>query len=82
MKPDSCASLRCKGLCDNCKTSHAVYYGKGIDRHGRLWRWEFQAYIGPVFITPKRGVIMKNQPGEKSPAWDVFEQWMKEREID
>lgn len=45
---------------------------------GRYWMWEFKPYLGPIFLTAK-GEPRVHQPGEKSPAWDVFEKWQKEK---
>ena len=79
MKPDICTSIMCSDLgadyCQQC--SHGVYFGEGIDKNGKLWRWEFQAYYGPMFLK-KDGEPLKNQPErENHPAWEPFEVWLK-----
>ena len=74
MTPDACTSLHCQGPCENCQTSHAVFFGRGIDRNGKLWRWEFNYYFGPLFLR-KDGEPMVNQPGGKHPAWSAFDRW-------
>jgi len=78
--PDICTSLRCKDLgSDYCnKCSHANSFGDGIDENGKKWAWTFNPMFGPIFQR-KDGVDMKRQPSEKSPAWGVFETWIKKR---
>lgn len=45
-------------------------------RRGK-WRWEFSDIFGPTFLG-KNGDPLKNQPGEKSPAWGEFNKWLEE----
>lgn len=52
--------------------------GEGVDINGRKWRWEFSSQFGPLFVDP-RGNPLKVQPGEKSPAWPVFNRWLDQR---
>ena len=54
----------------------SIRFGEGRDERGKLWRWEFTEWMGPMFLR-KDGEFMERQPGEKSPAWDVFEKWRK-----
>ena len=54
----------------------SILRGEGRDQRGKLWRWEFTEWMGPTFLR-KDGEFMKRQPGEKSPAWSVFEKWHK-----
>jgi hypothetical protein len=52
--------------------------GSGVDRNGKLWRWEFHEYCGPLFLK-KNGDPLKNQPmTETHPAWTPFEAWLKD----
>jgi hypothetical protein len=77
--PDTCTSLTCgsfdSGYCREC--SHAIYYGNGIDETGKAWKWEFNPWFGPTFLT-KNGEPLVNQPGEKSKVWEIFESWLSE----
>ena len=50
-------------------------YGEAVV-NGRLWRWEFSYYIGPMFLR-QDGEPMHRQPSEKNPVWKAFETWMK-----
>jgi len=54
----------------------SLRFGEGKDKNGKLWRWEFHEYMGPSFLR-KDGEPLVNQPGEKSPAWDVFNEWYR-----
>jgi len=83
MKPDHCTSVRaaltgegCSDYGDYCrKCSHALYFGEGKDRNGKLWRWEFNPMFGPMFLR-KDGEFLKQQPVyENHPAWEPFEKW-------
>ncbi|HDZ14874.1 hypothetical protein LCGC14_1109620 [marine sediment metagenome] len=85
MKPDHCTSTdvalsgSCKdfenGYCPKC--SHALYFGEGKDRNGKLWRWEFNPMFGPEFLR-KDGEFLAKQPVyENHPAWEPFEKWQE-----
>ncbi|MDO9463725.1 MAG: hypothetical protein Q7J67_00245 [bacterium] len=79
MRPDICTSTICRAFdspyCIEC--SHGVYFGEGIDKNGKLWRWRFQAYYGPMFLKTD-GDPLKNQPErENHPAWGPFEAWQE-----
>lgn len=53
--------------------------GSGVDRNGKLWRWDFHEYCGPLFLK-KNGDPLKNQPmTENHPAWAPFEAWLRDR---
>jgi len=53
--------------------------GEGYGRDGKLYRWEFGEYIGPVFVG-KNGDPLKNQPvRENYPCWKPFEEWFAQR---
>jgi hypothetical protein len=41
------------------------------------WRWEFSEQFGPTFLG-QNGDPLKNQPGDRSPAWAEFEKWFRE----
>ena len=41
------------------------------------YRWDFSSQFGPLFVS-KKGVPLKNQPGEHHPAWTAFERWYKQ----
>jgi len=58
----------------------SILRGEGRDERGKLWRWEFTEWMGPMFLR-KDGEFMERQPGEKSPAWDVFEKWHKKHVV-
>ena len=59
--------------CSEC--SHGIHFGKGYDRNGKLWEWEFNPRFGPSFLT-KKGEFKKNQPiDENDPCWFPFEVW-------
>ena len=80
LKPNDCTSLNCQSwgsdYCTEC--SHARFFGEGVSRTGRLWRWEFNPYFGPLFLTAK-GEPMAYQPvDEDHQAWEPFEKWHKE----
>lgn len=54
--------------------------GEGVDRNGKLWRWDFGEYMGPTFLG-KNGDPLKNQPmSEKHPAWEPFNRWLANRQ--
>lgn len=53
--------------------------GEGVDINGRVWRWEFSRQFGPLF-TDGNGKPLENQPGERSPAWPVFNRWYEARQ--
>ncbi len=81
MEPDYCNSMHCSNYgCDYCmECSHAIFFGKGIDKNEKLWKWEFSPYYGPTFLK-KDGEPRKCQPSyEKHPAWEPFEKWLKEK---
>ena len=74
-----CNSLNgfCEPPTDYCpKCSHGYRLGEGVDKNGKTWKFEMWNQFGPQFLR-KDGVPLKNQPGEDSPAWDVFEEWEK-----
>ncbi len=82
MKPDECTSLKCSeshGGCDYCKRcSHGIFYGKGTDKTGKHWSWSFNSYSGVIFLS-KRKNMLKKQPEENSPAWEIFGAWHDKR---
>jgi len=54
------------------------HHGEGVDRNGKLWRWDFGYMVGPTFVN-KSGEPLKNQPmTESHPAWEPFERWLAE----
>lgn len=56
------------------------HHGEGRDRNGKLWRWDFGEYVGPLFVN-KRGDPLKVQPlSEDHPAWQPFEKWFAQRQ--
>lgn len=55
--------------------------GDGVDYNGRTWRWEFSRLFGPLFVD-QRGSPLRVQPGERSPAWKVFERWYEKWRAD
>ncbi len=77
MIPRYCTSMHCSNYgCDYCaECSHAMHFGAGVDVKGKHWWWEFNPYFGPTFLR-KDGEPMRCEPSMKSPAWDVFHQWM------
>lgn len=46
-----------------------------LEHEGRSWRFEFSRQFGP-FLLRKDGEIAKRQPGERSPFWEPFHQWL------
>jgi len=81
MKPDSCTSLYCspdETSTDYClKCNHAIWFGSGKDRNGKLWQWEYTPLYGPLFVG-KRGEPLARQPiQENHRAWEPFEKWKK-----
>jgi hypothetical protein len=53
----------------------SIKFGEGIDRNGKLWKWEFTDRFGPLFLR-KDGEPMVNQPiHENHPAWEPFREW-------
>jgi hypothetical protein len=48
-----------------------------IDVCGKPVRFEEGSYGGPA-LTSKRGEILKNQPGPRSPFWTAYETWGKQ----
>ena len=81
IKPTSCTSLNCTNdldsdYCPEC--SHGRYEGEGRDSSGKLWKWEFNPYFGPLFLR-KDGEPLISQPvGEDHIVWPVFEKWHNE----
>jgi len=78
-EPDYCSSIMCRDYgCDYCmECSHASWIGEGKDINGKLWRWDFNPYFGPLFLR-KDDKPLKYQPeGSKHPAWKPFETWLK-----
>jgi len=64
-----------KSYCPEC--SHGIFFGKGDDKHGKVWRWEFTSLFGPLFVD-KKGEPLKRQPiSSRHPAWKPFEAWHK-----
>jgi hypothetical protein len=47
--------------------------GSGLDSRGKLWRWEFTRWFGPLFVR-KDGEPLAVQPVNDY-AWDTFEAW-------
>lgn len=45
--------------------------------NGKLWRWEFHHYCGPIFLK-KNGEPRRYIPNENHPVWDYFDKWLKE----
>lgn len=43
---------------------------------GAFHGFDWHDYCGPVFVG-KRGNPLAQQPGERHPVWDIFEQWMR-----
>ncbi len=88
MKPDICTSTICDwNDCDIYHDSsyrhcpdclHAFYKGEGPDGTGKLWRWEYRPQFGVDFVT-KAGKLVKYQPCEGDPAWELYEKWKKKR---
>lgn len=39
------------------------------------WRFEFSEQFGPLVLN-KDDTPKKNQPGERSPFWRVFNEWL------
>ena len=79
MEPDVCTiSYDCPCANDYCQDcSHATWFGRGKDRNGKLWLWEFSPRLGPLFLR-KDGVPLVYQPiDEDHPAWEPFEKWRK-----
>jgi len=78
VKPDICTSLICHPPQEYCKEcSHAIFFGEGEDKKGKIWKWEFRSYGGPLFLR-KDGEPLVNQPTEDDhPAWEPFEKWFK-----
>jgi hypothetical protein len=78
MKPDICSSLRCNEAGKYCsKCSHAYFVGQGKDKNGKIWRWQFNSYFGPLFVKAN-GEALKTQPIlETHPAWAPFGKWHK-----
>lgn len=76
-----CTSFRCGNLnnnyCPEC--SHALYFGRGKDKNGKMWRWEFNPRFHRTTFIRENGLGLKNQPQEKSPAWPVFKKWNNRR---
>lgn len=50
----------------------------GIDKHGRMVNFEFSPMFGPLF-TNAEGEPLKRQPGIRSAAWAVFNEWFEAR---
>jgi hypothetical protein len=44
--------------------------------NGRLWRWTFHEYLGPVFIR-KDGEPRRCQWPTQKAVWTAFEAWLK-----
>ena len=90
MKPDICTSPICdqndydkcheSGYRDCPKCKYAFYKGEGTDKDGKIWRWEYRPQFGPEFVT-KAGWLVKYQPIEGDPAWDLFYRWKKEKRL-
>ena len=78
---DICTSLTGCRPCDYCrKCSHSLTFGEGRDTGGRLWKWEFNPWFGPLFLRAD-GEPLKRQPiAENHPAWAPFEAWQKRHE--
>jgi hypothetical protein len=80
LKPDSCSSLRCNETGKYClECSHAYFFGEGKDKNGKLWRWDFNKYFGPLFVKSNREALKKQPISETHPAWTPFERWYKRR---
>lgn len=78
-----CSSLNCSNYdCSYCQDcSHSIYVGRGKDKNGKLWRWEFNSRFGPLFIDLE-GEPLEDQPtDENHPAWKPFERWLKRNKI-
>jgi len=72
--------MLCDNLgCDYCKEcSHAIFKGEGKDRTGKPWRWQYGPLNRGAEFLGAKGQVLRNQPGEDSPAWGVFGKWYKE----
>lgn len=77
IEPDFCTSMRCSGPpnkhCSEC--SHALFFGEGKDKNGKLWRWEFNLYHGPLFLRKDKEPLVNQPAREDHPAWKPFEAW-------
>lgn len=60
-------------MCMNCAPGDMQ---KSVDARGRVWRFEFHRYFGPL-VLGKRGEPLSRQPGSRSPFWQAFEAWQK-----
>ena len=49
---------------------------------GKTWRWEFHDYLGPTFLKADWETPLVNQPSEKHPVWDRFDEWLKDYQSD
>ena len=72
-----CTSLTCDGgdgsYCSQC--SHGNTMGQATV-NGRVYRWEFNHYHGPLFLCADNYTPLKRQPGEKNPVWVEFNEWL------
>ena len=48
--------------------------------NGRLIRWEFHEYLGPLFLRADGYTPLKKQPSEHHGVWPHFTRWMKRYE--
>lgn len=46
-----------------------------IDRRGKRWRFEDHPQMGPMLLTPKKGLECDKQPPERSPYWEAVQCW-------
>lgn len=77
MEPSRCTSLICnprESQCETCNNSHTIFFGSGIDSTGKIWKWTFNYMFGPLFLR-KDDEPLINQPIEKNPVWDMFDEW-------
>jgi hypothetical protein len=60
-------------LCLCCTPTHQ---GEGVDRNGRLWRWEFSPQFGPLFVNQQGDPLLVQPMSERHPVWPVFNEWL------
>lgn len=53
--------------------------GEGRDRNGKLWRWEFSPYFGPLFLRADGEPLARQPIAETHPAWEPFMRWHEEK---
>jgi hypothetical protein len=48
--------------------------------NGRIWRWEFHEYGGPLFLRAD-GEPRKNQCPTLKAVWEAFDRWHEQYEV-